>query len=169
MPFLESSFAVLALWALVGYLMGSIPFGMVLARIMNLGNLRDIGSGNIGATNVLRTGNKKAAALTLVFDGAKGGGRIAAGAPFRRRGRSTGCGTGRDVRSLLSGVVAFCRGQRGRHVPWPAFGTGMACRGGELRGMVGRRFQHADFLDGCAGLCCRVDVFHDVPWGPPRP
>jgi glycerol-3-phosphate acyltransferase PlsY len=72
MPFLESSFAVLALWALVGYLMGSIPFGMVLARIMNLGNLRNIGSGNIGATNVLRTGNKKAAALTLVFDGAKG-------------------------------------------------------------------------------------------------
>lgn len=72
MPLIESSFAVLALWAVIGYLAGSVPFGMVLARAMNLGNLRDIGSGNIGATNVLRTGNKTAAALTLVLDGAKG-------------------------------------------------------------------------------------------------
>ncbi|WP_420012554.1 glycerol-3-phosphate 1-O-acyltransferase PlsY [Tateyamaria sp.] len=72
MPILESTAAVLALWAVIGYLMGSIPFGMVLARAMGLGNLRDIGSGNIGATNVLRTGNKTAAALTLVLDGAKG-------------------------------------------------------------------------------------------------
>jgi glycerol-3-phosphate acyltransferase PlsY len=45
---------------------------MILARLMSLGNLREIGSGNIGATNVLRTGNKKAAALTLLFDAAKG-------------------------------------------------------------------------------------------------
>ncbi len=72
MPNIESTFAVLALWAVIGYLAGSVPFGMVLARVMNLGNLRDIGSGNIGATNVLRTGNKKAAALTLLLDGAKG-------------------------------------------------------------------------------------------------
>ena len=55
-----------------GYLLGSVPFGMVMARVMGLGNLRDIGSGNIGATNVLRTGNKKAAFLTLVFDAGKG-------------------------------------------------------------------------------------------------
>ncbi len=54
------------------YLLGSIPFGMVIAKIMGLGNLRDIGSGNIGATNVLRTGNKSAAFLTLVFDMGKG-------------------------------------------------------------------------------------------------
>lgn len=72
MPLIESSVAVLALWALLGYLIGSIAFGMVLARVMNLGDLRSIGSGNIGATNVLRTGNKKAAALTLILDGAKG-------------------------------------------------------------------------------------------------
>ncbi|WP_299368795.1 glycerol-3-phosphate 1-O-acyltransferase PlsY [uncultured Tateyamaria sp.] len=72
MPILESSFATLALWAVIGYGLGSIPFGMVLARMMNLGNLRDIGSGNIGATNVLRTGNKTAAALTLLLDAAKG-------------------------------------------------------------------------------------------------
>ncbi|WP_299705785.1 glycerol-3-phosphate 1-O-acyltransferase PlsY [uncultured Tateyamaria sp.] len=72
MPLLESTQATLALWAVIGYLFGSIPFGMVLARVMNLGNLREIGSGNIGATNVLRTGNKLAAALTLLLDAGKG-------------------------------------------------------------------------------------------------
>lgn len=72
MPILESATSVLLLWAAIGYLLGSIPFGMVLARVMGLGNLRDIGSGNIGATNVLRTGSKKAAALTLLLDGGKG-------------------------------------------------------------------------------------------------
>jgi len=55
-----------------GYLLGSVPFGMVMARVFNLGNLRDVGSGNIGATNVLRTGSKKAAILTLLFDMLKG-------------------------------------------------------------------------------------------------
>ena len=60
------------LWAAIGYLLGSIPFGMILTRVMGLGDLRQIGSGNIGATNVLRTGSKKAAALTLLLDGAKG-------------------------------------------------------------------------------------------------
>ncbi len=72
MPDFESTYAALLLWAVLGYLAGSIPSGMILARVMNLGNLREIGSGNIGATNVLRTGNKKAAALTLIFDAAKG-------------------------------------------------------------------------------------------------
>ncbi|MEM7439205.1 MAG: glycerol-3-phosphate 1-O-acyltransferase PlsY [Pseudomonadota bacterium] len=57
---------------IAGYALGSIPFGVVVARVMGLGNLRDIGSGNIGATNVLRTGNKMAAFLTLVFDAGKG-------------------------------------------------------------------------------------------------
>lgn len=72
MPTVEIAYGTLILWGVIGYLFGSIPSGMILARVMNLGNLRDIGSGNIGATNVLRTGNKKAAALTLVFDAAKG-------------------------------------------------------------------------------------------------
>ena len=72
MPLIETSTTLLILWAVIGYLLGSIPFGMVLARIMGLGNLREIGSGNIGATNVLRTGNKTAAALTLLLDGGKG-------------------------------------------------------------------------------------------------
>jgi glycerol-3-phosphate acyltransferase PlsY len=72
MPPIETALPLLILWAVIGYLLGSIPFGMVLARVMGLGNLREIGSGNIGATNVLRTGNKAAAALTLLLDGAKG-------------------------------------------------------------------------------------------------
>lgn len=72
MPDFDHSMALLALWALVGYLTGSIPFGMVIAKVMGLGNLRNIGSGNIGATNVLRTGSKPAAALTLLLDGGKG-------------------------------------------------------------------------------------------------
>ena len=72
MPIIESSLGGLALWGAVGYLLGSIPGGVIMARLMGLGNLRNIGSGNIGATNVLRTGNKKAAALTLSFDAGKG-------------------------------------------------------------------------------------------------
>ena len=55
-----------------GYLLGSIPFGLVLTRAAGLGDVRSIGSGNIGATNVLRTGNKKLAAATLLLDMLKG-------------------------------------------------------------------------------------------------
>ena len=58
--------------AIVGYLLGSIPFGLLLTRAGGLGDIRRIGSGNIGATNVLRTGNKTLAALTLLLDFAKG-------------------------------------------------------------------------------------------------
>ena len=55
-----------------GYLLGSIPFGVILTRLFGAGDLRQIGSGNIGATNVLRTGRKELAAATLLLDGAKG-------------------------------------------------------------------------------------------------
>lgn len=58
--------------AIGAYLLGSVPFGIVMARLFGLGDLRTIGSGNIGATNVLRTGNKRAAFLTLVLDAGKG-------------------------------------------------------------------------------------------------
>lgn len=57
---------------LLGYLAGSIPFGVLITRAMGLGDVRAIGSGNIGATNVLRTGNKGAALATLLLDGGKG-------------------------------------------------------------------------------------------------
>jgi glycerol-3-phosphate acyltransferase PlsY len=58
--------------AAIGYLLGSIPFGLLLTRLAGLGDIRQIGSGSIGATNVLRTGNKAVAALTLLFDVLKG-------------------------------------------------------------------------------------------------
>jgi len=71
-PIFDLSFVNAACVIICAYLLGSVPFGMVLAKVMGLGNLRDIGSGNIGATNVLRTGNKLAAVLTLIFDAGKG-------------------------------------------------------------------------------------------------
>lgn len=72
MPALETSFGLLGLVAVLAYLLGSIPFGIVIARAFGLGDLRSIGSGNIGTTNVLRTGSKTAAALTLILDSGKG-------------------------------------------------------------------------------------------------
>ncbi|BBD37719.1 glycerol-3-phosphate 1-O-acyltransferase PlsY [Aminobacter sp. NyZ550] len=63
---------VLIAAAVFGYALGSIPFGLLLTRAAGLGDVRKIGSGNIGATNVLRTGNKKLAAATLLLDALKG-------------------------------------------------------------------------------------------------
>ena len=60
----------------MGYLLGSIPFGLLLTRLAGHGDIRQIGSGSIGATNVLRTGSKSAAALTLLLDLAKGGAAV---------------------------------------------------------------------------------------------
>jgi len=60
----------------VSYLIGAVPFGIVITRLFGLGDLREIGSGNIGATNVLRTGNKLAAFLTLILDAGKGAGMV---------------------------------------------------------------------------------------------
>lgn len=68
----EFAWPYLAAALLGGYLLGSIPFGLVLTRIAGLGDIRAIGSGNIGTTNVLRTGRKGLAAATLLLDGGKG-------------------------------------------------------------------------------------------------
>ncbi len=64
-------FSVFVLWGVIGYFFGSIPFGLVLTRLAGYGDIRKIGSGNIGATNVLRTGNKTLALLTVLFDAFK--------------------------------------------------------------------------------------------------
>lgn len=77
--------------ALFGYLLGSIPFGLILTRMAGLGDVRKIGSGNIGATNVLRTGNKKLAAATLLLDALKG---TAAAAIASRWGIEAGIAAG---------------------------------------------------------------------------
>lgn len=73
MPEIASSPLALIAVAVAAYLLGSVPFGVVMARLFGLGDLRRVGSGNIGATNVLRTGNKLAAFLTLILDAGKGG------------------------------------------------------------------------------------------------
>ena len=74
-PFLptpDTAPALLAAIGVIAYLLGSVPFGVVITRALGLGDLRQIGSGNIGATNVLRTGNKGAALATLLLDAGKG-------------------------------------------------------------------------------------------------
>jgi glycerol-3-phosphate acyltransferase PlsY len=86
----------LTLVGLLAYLLGSVPFGVVITRALGLGDLRRIGSGNIGATNVLRTGHRGAAAATLLLDAAKGGvavlaARAAAG----------------ETAALVAGLAAF--------------------------------------------------------------
>lgn len=69
---METPLPFLAVVAALGYLLGSIPFGLIFTKIAGLGDIRDVGSGNIGATNVLRTGNKAIAVATLIFDAGKG-------------------------------------------------------------------------------------------------
>lgn len=72
MPELLTPLWLLGLVGLGAYLLGSVPFGLVIARVMGLGDLRSLGSGNIGATNVMRTGNKAAGFLTFALDAGKG-------------------------------------------------------------------------------------------------
>lgn len=85
-----------ALALLIGYLLGSIPFGVILTRIAGAGDLRQIGSGNIGATNVLRTGRKGLAATTLLLDMLKGAAAVLLVGYF----------VGDDLK-LLAGIGAF--------------------------------------------------------------
>ncbi len=96
MPDYEVASNVMIVVAVIGYLLGSIPSGILLARAMGLGNLREIGSGNIGATNVLRTGNKTAAALTLLFDALKGGVAVLVGGLM-----------GGELAAQIAGLAAF--------------------------------------------------------------
>ena len=95
---------------LLGYLLGSIPFGLVLTRLFNAGDLRSIGSGNIGATNVLRTGNKGLAALTLVLDLLKGL-RCCYPVVISRTGMRTAGRSRRFFRASLSGLAPVQRRQ----------------------------------------------------------
>lgn len=95
-PDITSTLTALVGWASIGYLLGSIPFGIVVARILGLGDLRQIGSGNIGATNVLRTGSKLGAALTLIGDAGKAGAAVLLARAF----------AGEDA-AQLAGFAAF--------------------------------------------------------------
>ncbi len=77
-----------------GYLLGSIPFGLLLTRLGGYGDVRDIGSGNIGATNVLRTGSKALAAATLLLDALKGTAAVLLAAWFAGRNAALAAGLG---------------------------------------------------------------------------
>lgn len=111
----------------VGYLLGSIPFGLLLTRAAGLGDVRSIGSGNIGATNVLRTGNKKLAATTLLLDALKGTAAVLLGHWIGAQGGVAILG------SLVAGLGAFL----GHILPiWLSFkgGKGVATYIGVLLG-----------------------------------
>lgn len=115
--------------AALGYLLGSIPFGLLLTRLAGLGDIRAIGSGNIGATNVLRTGHKGLAALTLLLDGLKGAVAVLLGYAVGAR-----FGLAIDG-SLLAGLAAFL----GHIFPvWLGFkgGKGVATYIGVIAGLV---------------------------------
>ena len=120
---------LLTLSMLLGYLLGSIPFGLILTKLFGAGDLRSIGSGNIGATNVLRTGNKGLAALTLVLDMLKGFVAVMLTAYF-----APGCepmaAAGAFFRASLSGLAPVQRreGRRDlcRHHVWIIL-AGRAC------------------------------------------
>ena len=116
-----------ALALALGYLLGSIPFGLILTRLAGAGDLRSIGSGNIGATNVLRTGRKGLAAATLVLDALKA--TLAVVLAAWLFGPATGACRGgrRDPRPSLSGVAQVSRRQGRRdlsrrpdRLAWPA-------------------------------------------------
>ena len=129
----SSSFETLAIagswhWLAIafglGYLLGSIPFGLLFTRAAGLGDVRQIGSGNIGATNVLRTGRKGIAAATLVFDAAKGAAAVLIADHYFGQGAA-----------ILAGLGAFL----GHVFPvWLKFkgGKGVATYLGVLLGIV---------------------------------
>ena len=116
--------STILLAAAIGFLLGSIPFGLLLTRAAGLGDIRAIGSGNIGATNVLRTGNKKLAAATLALDFGKGAAAVWIVAAL--------------VGPHLAGLAAVAAVLGHCHPPWLGFrgGKGVATALGVFLGLA---------------------------------
>ncbi|MFN3989215.1 MAG: glycerol-3-phosphate 1-O-acyltransferase PlsY [Erythrobacter sp.] len=111
-------------WAiLLGFALGSVPFGLILTRAAGLGDVRKIGSGSIGATNVLRTGNKGLAAATVLLDGGKGALAVLAAAQVW---------PGTEAIAAVAAVAGHC------FTPWLGFkgGKGFATAAGVLAAMA---------------------------------
>ncbi len=108
-----------ALAFVFGYLLGSIPFGLLITRATGGPDLRNIGSGNIGATNVLRTGKKGLAAATLLCDAFKGTVAVLIVAHFAGHEAALIAGLGRLPRPSVSGLAQVQRRQRCRHLYRP--------------------------------------------------
>jgi glycerol-3-phosphate acyltransferase PlsY len=106
------SWPYLAAFLAFGYALGSIPFGLLLTRFAGLGDIRAIGSGNIGATNVLRTGRKGLAALTLLLDGAKGTAAVVLASQFGGPDAALMAGHGAVLGHLFPAWLGF-RGGKG--------------------------------------------------------
>ncbi len=102
---------VLISLGVLGYLLGSIPFGLVLTRLAGLGDIRKIGSGNIGATNVLRTGRKGLAAATLLADAAKGAAAVLIGIWLAGQGGMLAAGLGAILGHLFPVWLGFKGGK----------------------------------------------------------
>lgn len=114
--------------AIGGYLLGSIPFGLVLTKICGLGDIRKIGSGNIGATNVLRTGRKDLALLTVILDASKAGIAALIAQAYAPEGFCSILGFISTV-PVVSGLIAGVMGVIGHNFPvWLKFkgGKGVA-------------------------------------------
>ncbi|WP_458096661.1 glycerol-3-phosphate 1-O-acyltransferase PlsY [Roseomonas sp. WA12] len=122
--YLGAPLDTVALAAAVGFLLGSIPFGLLLTRAAGLGDIRTIGSGNIGATNVLRTGNKKLAAATLALDFLKGAAAVGLVAAL--------LGPNLAGAAAVGAVLGHC------HPPWLGFrgGKGVATALGVFLGLA---------------------------------
>lgn len=120
--------SIFLICSLGGYLLGSIPFGLVLTRLAGLGDIRKIGSGNIGATNVLRTGRKDLALLTVILDASKAGIAAFLAASFTPTADCVIFGNMTQV-NIVAGLIAGSCGVIGHNFPiWLKFkgGKGVA-------------------------------------------
>ena len=133
-----------------GYLLGSIPFGLILAKLFGLGDLRAIGSGNIGATNVLRTGKKGLAALTLLLDAAKGTVAVLLAAHWGETAAMLAA-LGAFLGHLFPSLARLSRRQRRGDLYRRAARSLLARRGGLLRHLADRRLRHTLFIPRRAG------------------
>ena len=161
---------VLLLLAGLGYLLGSVPFGLVLTRLAGLGDIRAIGSGNIGATNVLRTGRRGLAAATLLLDAAKGAAAVLLGRYLAGDDGVLAAGLGAMAGHLFPVWLGF-RGGKG-----VATGLGVLLAAAPPAGLgavlvwlataLATRISSASAL----AACVAAPVIAALPWfGPPAP